>query len=293
MTARLLDGKAAAAEIKRDLSRRVEALRGQGIEPGLGTVLVGNDPGSRAYVAGKHRDCEEVGIASIREDLPGEAAQEEVRAAIVRLNRDPRCTGYIVQLPLPKHVDAGKALEAIDPAKDADGLHPFNLGTLVLRSAEPLTTPLPCTPRGIVELVRRNGVELNGLDVVVVGRGVTVGRSIGLLLTRRDINATVTLTHTGTRDLARLVRAADVVIAAAGVPGIIRAEDVKPGAIVLDVGVSRVPDPAGGRDRLVGDVDPGVAGVAGWLSPNPGGVGPMTRAMLLTNVVEAAERSAR
>jgi methylenetetrahydrofolate dehydrogenase (NADP+)/methenyltetrahydrofolate cyclohydrolase len=291
MTARTLDGRAAAAEIKANLTRRVNALRDRGIRPGLGTVLVGNDPGSRAYVAGKHRDCAEVGIASIRADLPAEATQDEVRAAIVRLNRDPGCTGFIVQLPLPSHVDTGEMLELIDPAKDADGLHPFNLGTLVLRTREPLTTPQPCTPRGIVELMRRGGIVLDGLDVVVVGRGVTVGRSIGLLLTRRDINATVTLTHTGTRDLGRALRQADVVIAAAGVPHMIRAADIKPGAAVLDVGVSRMPAPDGGRPVLVGDVAPEVADVAGWLSPNPGGVGPMTRAMLLTNVVEAAERA--
>jgi methylenetetrahydrofolate dehydrogenase (NADP+)/methenyltetrahydrofolate cyclohydrolase len=291
MSAQLLDGKATAAEIKADLRRRVGALRNVGVRPGLGTVLVGNDPGSRAYVAGKHRDCAEVGIASIRQDLPEATSQAELEAVIVRLNRDPACTGYIVQLPLPAHLDQGRALDLIDPAKDADGLHPYNLGTLVLRTREPLTTPLPCTPRGIVALMARYGIVLDGLDVVVVGRGVTVGRSIGLLLTRRDINATVTLTHTGTRDVTRLVRQADVVIAAAGVAHMIQAEAVKPGAIVLDVGISRVPDPATGRPRLVGDVDPGVASVAAWLSPNPGGVGPMTRAMLLTNVVEAAERA--
>ncbi|MDR1293361.1 MAG: bifunctional methylenetetrahydrofolate dehydrogenase/methenyltetrahydrofolate cyclohydrolase [Bifidobacteriaceae bacterium] len=296
MTAQILDGRAAAAEIKRDLARRVAALRVEGIQPGLGTVLVGDDPGSRAYVAGKHRDCDEVGIASLREDLPAEASQEEVEAAIVRLNCDPRCTGYIVQLPLPGHLDAGRALDAIDPTKDADGLHPYNLGMLVLRMAEPLVTPVPCTPRGIVELITRAGIDLAGLTMVVIGRGVTVGRSIGLLATRRDINATVTLTHTGTRDLRSLTRAADVVVAAAGVPQMVRAADIKPGAVVLDVGITRVADPEGsgsGRTRLIGDVDPQVAEVAGWLSPNPGGVGPMTRAMLLTNVVEAAERTAR
>lgn len=289
-TARVLDGKATAAAIKAELTERVAALVARGVTPGLGTVLVGDDPGSRAYVAGKHRDCAEVGIASIREDLPATATQAEVEAAVDRLNADPACTGYIVQLPLPSGMDTNAVLERIDPAKDADGLHPTNLGRLVLRVSEPLTSPLPCTPRGILELLARHGLTVAGKHVVVLGRGTTVGRSIGLLLTRREHNATVTLTHTGTRDLAAHLRIADVVVAAAGVPGLVRAEDVKPGAVVLDVGVSRVEDPAGGRARLVGDVDPAVAGVAGWLSPNPGGVGPMTRAMLLANVVEMAER---
>lgn len=292
MTARILDGKATAAEIKRELTERVEVLRELGIAPGLGTVLVGDDPGSHAYVRGKHRDCAEVGIASIREDLPADASQADVEAAIERLNADPACTGYIVQLPLPAGIDTNRVLELIDPAKDADGLHPTNLGRLVLRVSEPLDSPLPCTPAGIVELVRRHGIDLAGKDVVVLGRGTTVGRSIGLLLTRKDVNATVTLTHTGTRDVAAHLRDADVVIAAAGVPGIVTADQVKPGAIVLDVGVSRVLDPETGKARLVGDVDPGVAEVASWLSPNPGGVGPMTRAMLLANVVDGAGRSA-
>ena len=252
-------------------------------------MLVGDDPGSHAYVAGKHRDCAEVGIDSIREDLPADATTADVEAAIDRLNADPRCTGYIVQLPLPKGIDPGPLLERIDPAKDADGLHPTNLGRLVLRVSEPLASPLPCTPRGCLELLARYGLSVAGKHVVVVGRGTTVGRSIGLLLTRREHNATVTLTHTGTRDLGAHLRTADVVVAAAGVPGIVRAEDVAPGAIVLDVGVSRQVDEGTGRTRLVGDVDPGVREVAGWLSPNPGGVGPMTRAMLLANVVEAAE----
>ncbi|MDR3359102.1 MAG: bifunctional methylenetetrahydrofolate dehydrogenase/methenyltetrahydrofolate cyclohydrolase, partial [Bifidobacteriaceae bacterium] len=235
-------------------------------------------------------DCAEVGIASIRVDLPAEASQDEVLAAIKTLNADPACTGFIVQLPLPKHIDADAVIKAIDPAKDADGLHPANLGSLVLNVNAPITTPLPCTPRGIVDLIKRNGLDLNGRQVVVLGRGVTVGRSIGLLFTRRDLNATVTLTHTGTVGLAGLVAQADVVVAAAGVPGLVKAADVKPGAIVIDVGVSRVQDPATGKSRIAGDVAPDVAEVAGWLSPNPGGVGPMTRAMLLTNVVEAAER---
>ena len=291
MTARLLDGTATAAAIKDELTSRVAALAARGLRPGLGTLLVGDDPGSRLYVEGKHRDCAQVGIASIREDLPADATQEQIEAAVVRLNEDPGCTGFIVQLPLPKGIDTHRVLELIDPAKDADGLHPTNLGRLVLRVNEPVDSPLPCTPRGIVELLTRHGVELRGADVVVVGRGVTVGRSIGLLLTRRELNATVTLTHTGTGDLGAHTRNADVVIAAAGVPGIVTADMVRAGAVVVDVGVSRVTDPATGKSRVVGDVDPGVRDVASWVSPNPGGVGPMTRAMLLTNVVEAAERT--
>ncbi|KAE8764654.1 bifunctional methylenetetrahydrofolate dehydrogenase/methenyltetrahydrofolate cyclohydrolase [Georgenia thermotolerans] len=292
MTARVLDGRATAAAIKAELTTRVAALRDRGIRPGLGTVLVGEDPGSKAYVAGKHRDCAEVGIASIREDLPATATQDDVAAAVARLNADPACTGYIVQLPLPRGIDANAILETIDPAKDADGLHPTNLGRLVLRVKDEITSPLPCTPRAVLELVARHGLSLAGKDVCVVGRGTTVGRSIGLLLTRKDVNATVTLTHTGTADLASHVRAADVVVAAAGQPGIITADMVKPGAVVLDVGVSRAVDPATGKTKLRGDVAPGVDEVAGWLSPNPGGVGPMTRAMLLANVVDTAERTA-
>jgi len=290
MTARLLDGTATAAAIKGELAVRVATLAARGVTPGLGTLLVGDDPGSRAYVAGKHRDCAEVGIASIREDLPAEATQQEVEDAVARLNADPSCTGFIVQLPLPPGLDTHRVLELVDPAKDADGLHPTNLGRLVLRVSGPVTSPLPCTPRGILELLDRHGVSLRGADVVVIGRGVTVGRSIALLLTRREVNATVTLTHTGTVDLAAHTRAAQVVIAAAGVPGIVTADMVRPGAVVVDVGVSRVVDPATGRGRVAGDVDAGVREVAAWVSPNPGGVGPMTRAMLLTNVVEAAER---
>ena len=291
MTAQVLDGRATAAQIKGELTARVAALRERGVVPGLGTVLVGDNPGSRSYVAGKHRDCAEVGIESIRVELPATASEEEVLAAVDRLNADPACTGYIVQLPLPAGVDTNAVLERIDPDKDADGLHPTNLGRLVLRVKEPVSSPLPCTPRGILELLDRHGVGLEGAHVVVVGRGTTVGRSIGLLLTRRDVNATVTLTHTGTRDLATHVRQADVVVAAAGVPGIITAEMVRPGAAVLDVGVSRVLDPETGKPRLRGDVAAEVGDVAGWLSPNPGGVGPMTRAMLLANVVDAAERT--
>jgi methylenetetrahydrofolate dehydrogenase (NADP+) / methenyltetrahydrofolate cyclohydrolase len=279
MTARVLDGKATAAAIREELTRRVSALARAGITPGLGTVLVGDDPGSRAYVAGKHRDCAQVGIASIRRDLPESATQEQVEAVVDELNADPACTGYIVQLPLPAGLDAHRVLHRMDPDKDADGLHPVNLGRLVL--SEP--GPLPCTPRGIVELLRRFDVPIAGADVTVIGRGITVGRTLGLLLTRRSENATVTLCHTGTRDLAAHTRAADIVVVAAGRPGLITASMVKPGAAVLDVGITRTD--AG----LVGDVAPGVAEVAGYLAPMPGGVGPMTRAMLLANVVDAAE----
>lgn len=284
MTAQILDGKATAAAMKRELAERVAKLAEQGVVPGLGTVLVGDDPGSRWYVNGKHKDCAEVGINSIRVDLPADAAQSEVEEAVTRLNADPECTGYIVQLPLPRHMDENHILGMIDPDKDADGLHPTNLGWLVLgRKA-----PLPCTPNGIVELLRRHGVEIAGAEVCVVGRGVTVGRPLGLLLTRRSENATVTLCHTGTRDLAAHVRNADIVVAAAGVPGIVNGDMVKPGAAVLDVGVSR--DAEG---KLAGDVAPDVLEVAAWVSPNPGGVGPMTRAMLLANIVEAAENAGR
>ena len=292
MTAIRLDGRATAAQIKQELRDRVARLRNRGIVPGLGTVLVGDDPGSRIYVAGKHRDCAEVGIESIRIDLPSTAPQTEVEAAVDRLNADAACTGYIVQLPLPAGIDQDAIIERIDPRKDADGLHPTNLGRLVLNVNRPITTPLPCTPRGAIELLSRYGYELAGKHVVIIGRGVTVGRSIGLLLTRREHNATVTLTHTGTRDLPAYTREADVVVAAAGVAHLVKPDWVKPGAAVLDVGVSRVYDEAAGKHRTLGDVDPAVAEVAGWLSPNPGGVGPLTRALLLTNVVEAAERAA-
>jgi methylenetetrahydrofolate dehydrogenase (NADP+) / methenyltetrahydrofolate cyclohydrolase len=288
-TARILDGKAAAASIKAELTERVAALAAKGIVPGLGTVLVGEDPGSATYVAMKHRDCAQVGITSLRADLPADATQEQVEDAIRAFNDDPACTGYIVQLPLPRGLDTDRVLELIDPAKDADGLHPVNLGRLVLNVNAPMASPLPCTPHGIVELLRRNDIDLQGAEVCVVGRGVTVGRSLGLLLTRRSINATVTLCHTGTRDLAEHTRRADVVVAAAGVPGIITGSMVKPGAVVLDVGVSRVTD-ASGRSTLAGDVGLDVREVAAWVAPNPGGVGPMTRAMLLANVVEGAER---
>jgi methylenetetrahydrofolate dehydrogenase (NADP+)/methenyltetrahydrofolate cyclohydrolase len=283
MTAQILDGKTTSAAIKSELTARVQALKAGGTTPGLGTLLVGDDPGSKWYVAGKHRDCAQVGIASIQRELPDTATQDEIEAVVRELNENPECTGYIVQLPLPKGIDTNRVLELMDPAKDADGLHPTNLGRLVLNE----TGPLPCTPNGIVELLRRHGVRINGAHVVVVGRGITVGRSIGLLLTRKSENATVTLCHTGTRDLSSHLRQADIIVAAAGVPHIVKPEDVKPGAAVLDVGVSR--DENG---KIVGDVHPGVAEVAGWLSPNPGGVGPMTRALLLQNVVEAAERAA-
>jgi methylenetetrahydrofolate dehydrogenase (NADP+)/methenyltetrahydrofolate cyclohydrolase len=282
MTAVILDGKKTAAEVKAELRERVDVLRAKGILPGLGTVLVGDDPGSHAYVGGKHKDCAEVGIESMRIDLPADTSQEELDDQIHRLNGDPAVTGYIVQLPLPKHLDANRVLTLMDPDKDADGLHPTNLGRLVL--GEP--APLPCTPRGIVALLRRYGVEINGAEVVVLGRGVTVGRPLGLLLTRKSENATVTLCHTGTRDMARHIREADIIVAAAGVPHLVTADLVKPGAAVLDVGITRTD--AG----LVGDVAPDVMEVAAFVAPMPGGVGPMTRAMLIANVVEAAERRA-
>lgn len=289
--AQVLDGAGTAATIKAELAQRVKNLRARGVVPGLGTILVGEDPGSVSYVAGKHRDCAEVGIESIRVDLPETASQAEIEAAIDQLNADPACTGYIVQLPLPKGIDQNAILERIDPAKDADGLHPMNLGRLVLRGSGPIDTPLPCTPRAVIELMERHGIDLRGKDVCVVGRGVTVGRSIGLLLIRKEINATVTVCHTGTKDLAAHVRQADVVVAAAGSAGLITKDIVKPGAVVLDVGVSRV-EGEDGKARLHGDVADGVDEVASWLSPNPKGVGPMTRALLVTNVVEAAERLA-
>ena len=279
MTAQILDGKVAAAEIRSDLTTRVARLAERGIVPGLGTVLVGDDPGSHAYVRGKHRDSAQIGINSIRRDLPATATQAEVEAVIDELNADPECTGYIVQLPLPEGLDPNPVLSRMDPAKDADGLHPVSLGKLVLGQPG----PLPCTPRGIVTLLRRYGVPIAGADVVVIGRGITVGRSLGLLLTRRTENATVTLCHTGTKDLGAHTRHADIVIVAAGMPGLLTADMIRPGAAVVDVGITRT---AAG---LTGDVAPEVAEVAGWLAPMPGGVGPMTRAMLLANVIEAAE----
>ncbi|MFE4196372.1 bifunctional methylenetetrahydrofolate dehydrogenase/methenyltetrahydrofolate cyclohydrolase [Paenarthrobacter sp. NPDC056912] len=290
-TAQILDGKATAAAIKAELTTRVSVLAAKGIVPGLGTILVGSDPGSTWYVGGKHKDCAEVGIQSIRRDLPEDISQEDLLTVVRELNDNPECTGYIVQLPLPKHIDQDVILEAMDPEKDADGLHPMNLGRLVANVNGEMKSPLPCTPKGCVELLRRHNIELKGKRVLVVGRGVTIGRPIGLLLTRKEVNATVILAHTGTVDLPAELKQADVVIAAAGVPHMIKAEDLKPGAIVLDVGVSRVDD-GNGKAVVTGDVDPAAADVAAWLSPNPGGVGPMTRAMLLANVVESAERQA-
>jgi methylenetetrahydrofolate dehydrogenase (NADP+)/methenyltetrahydrofolate cyclohydrolase len=281
MAATILDGVATASAVKAGLAARVEVLRSRGVVPGLATVLVGDDPGSHAYVGGKHRDCAEVGIASLRVDMPADSTQADVEAAVRALNDDPAVTGYIVQLPLPKGLDSNRVLEMMDPAKDADGLHPMNLGRLVLG----IEAPLPCTPRGIVELLRAYDVPLAGAEVCIVGRGITVGRPLGLLLTRRQENATVTLCHTGTRDMAKHVASADIVVAAAGVPGVITPQIIKPGAALIDVGITRTD--AG----LVGDVDPACAEIAGWIAPMPGGTGPMTRAMLLANVVEEAERS--
>ena len=276
-----LDGKATAAAIRAELTERVAALTAAGHRPGLGTLLVGDDPGSRWYVNAKHKDCAQVGIASIQRELPATATQADVLAVVDELNADPACTGYIVQLPLPAGIQESAVLERMDPAKDADGLHPVNLGRLVLG----VDGPLPCTPVGIVELLRRHAVPIAGAEVVVVGRGITVRRPLGLLLTRRSENATVTLCHTGTRDLAAHLRGADVVVAAAGVPGLVTRDVVKPGAAVLDVGVSRV------DGKIAGDVALDVVDVAGFVAPNPGGVGPMTRAMLLQNVVLAAEQA--
>ncbi|MFC8502001.1 bifunctional methylenetetrahydrofolate dehydrogenase/methenyltetrahydrofolate cyclohydrolase [Pedococcus sp. NPDC057267] len=285
MTAGILDGKAVLATIKDELKVRVAALREQGVVPGLGTVLVGDDPGSRWYVGAKHKDCAEIGITSIRRDLPAGTPQAEVEAVIDELNADPGCTGFLVQQPTG--LDEFALLSRVDPVKDVDGLHPTNLGWLVLGKA----APLPCTPAGCIELLRRFDVPVAGARVAVVGRGITVGRPLGLMLTRRSENATVVLCHTGTRDLAAEVRRADIVVAAAGVPGLVTADMVKPGAAVLDVGVSRI-EAEDGRSVVAGDVAPDVAEVAGWVSPNPGGVGPMTRAMLLSNIVAAAERQA-
>jgi methylenetetrahydrofolate dehydrogenase (NADP+) / methenyltetrahydrofolate cyclohydrolase len=279
MTARILDGKALAETIKAALKERVSALVVHGLVPGLGTVLVGDDPGSRSYVRGKHRDCAQVGIASIQVELPASTSQEQLASVIAGLNADPACTGYIVQLPLPGNLDENAALALVDPDKDADGLHPVNLGNLVLG----VPGPLPCTPRGIVELLRRNGVGLNGAEVCIIGRGTTVGRPLGLLLTRKSENATVTLCHTGTVDLSKHTLQADIVVAAAGRPRLVTAEMIKPGAVCVDVGITRT------EAGLVGDLDPSVHEVAGWVAPVPGGIGPMTRAMLLSNVVERAE----
>ena len=280
MSATILDGRALAASIKQDLTTRVKELNNNGVTPGLGTILVGDDPGSLSYVAGKHRDCKEVGITSIRIDLKADASESDVLAALKDLNSAKECSGYIVQLPMPRGINTQKVLEAIDPAKDADGLHPMNLGRLVAG----YKAPLPCTPRGIVEIISHYKIPLTGAEVVVIGRGLTVGRPLGLLLNRKEENATVTLTHTGTKDLAAHTKRADIVVAAIGSPHFLKAKDVKNGATVLDVGVSRT------DSGLVGDIDPGVMEVAAFFAPMPGGVGPMTRAMLLTNVVEACEK---
>ncbi len=277
MSAQILDGKAVAATIKADLTVRVKALKAQGVTPGLGTVLVGDDPGSHSYVAGKHRDCQEVGINSIRVDLPRSATEKDILAAIADLNSSQECTGYIVQLPLPQGINTQRVLEAIDPIKDADGLHPLNLGRLV----SGYEAPLPCTPRAIVALLDHYKISTKGADVTVIGRGLTVGRPLGLLLTRKQENATVTLTHTGTKDLALHTKRADIVVAAIGQAHFLKAEMIKEGAVVIDVGISRTPE------GLVGDVCPGVFEKASYVAPMPGGVGPMTRAMLLTNVVDA------
>ena len=279
MSAVILDGKATAQKIKTNLIKRVQDLKSKGINPGLGTILVGDDAGSHAYVGGKHKDCAEVGINSIRIDLPKTASQSDVMNSIEKLNNDASCTGFIVQLPLPGGLDSNKALEAINPQKDADGLHPTNLGKLVLGQ----NGPLPCTPRGIIELLRTYKIEINGAKVVIIGRGVTVGRPLGLLLTRKTENATVTLCHTGTKDLTSHLLSADIVIAAAGVPHLVKPNMIKKGAAIIDVGITRT------DNGLVGDIDPKVQKIAGYFSPMPGGTGPMTRAMLLTNVVESAE----
>ncbi len=290
MTAVVLDGVATAAAVKEELRERIAALKARGIRPGLGTLLVGEDPGSLSYVAGKHRDCAEVGIESIRLDLPAMASTLEIEAAIASLNENPDVTGYIIQLPLPKGIDENAMLELMDPDKDADGLHPTNLGRLVLGVGGEINSPLPCTPAGIVEMLQRYDVPISGRHVVVVGRGLTVGRPLGLLLTRKGLDATVTLTHSRTAELESYVRRADILVAAVGVAGLIQPDWVKPGAAVLDVGITRVVNEETGKARLVGDVSPAVAEVAGYQSPVPGGVGPMTRAMLLKNVVDAAER---
>ena len=279
MSAVILDGKATAQTIKNNLAQRVVALKAKGINPGLGTILIGEDAGSHTYVNGKHKDCAEVGISSIRIDLPKTATQAEVMSAITKLNNDPNCTGFIVQLPLPNGLDGNQALIAMEPGKDADGLHPINLGKLVLGQ----NGPLPCTPRGIIELLCTYKVELNGANIVIIGRGITVGRPLSLLLTRKTENATVTVCHTGTKDLTSHLLNADIVIAATGVPHLVKPNMIKKGAAIVDVGITRT------ENGLMGDIDPQVKDVAGFFSPTPGGTGPMTRAMLLTNVVEKAE----
>ncbi|BAF39454.1 bifunctional 5,10-methylene-tetrahydrofolate dehydrogenase/ 5,10-methylene-tetrahydrofolate cyclohydrolase [Bifidobacterium adolescentis] len=285
-----IDGKKVAARTKADLAKRVELLKARGIQPGLGTILVGSDPGSVKYVAGKHADCAEIGVNSIKRELPENATFDQVADAVRQLNADPACTGYIVQLPLPRGIDENAIIDLIDPKKDADGMHPYNLGELVLHARGDITTPLPCTPRGVIELLRAYDIDLDGKEVCVLGRGITIGRTIGLLLTRKAVNATVTLCHTGTKDVRDHMRRADVIVAAMGVAGFVKPEDIKEGSILVDVGVSRVFDEESGRYKVKGDVDKACYEKAFAYTPNPGGVGPMTRAMLLQNVVEMAER---
>lgn len=291
MVAIKIDGKLAASNVKNELAGRVERLKALGITPGLGTVLVGQDPGSMKYVAGKHADCAEIGINSIRYELPADASFEQIASAIRELNEDPACTGYIVQLPLPRSIDENAIIAMIDPAKDVDGMHPYNLGELVLHVSGNITTPLPCTPRGVIELLNGYDIDLHGKKVCVLGRGITIGRTIGLMLTRRGIDATVTLCHTGTKNVEEHMRCADVIVAAMGVAGFVKPEHIREGAVLVDVGVSRVYDEESGRYRIKGDIDPACYDKAFAYTPNPGGVGPMTRAMLLRNVVEIAERS--
>ena len=285
-----IDGKMISARIKEDLARRVAALKQRGVEPGLGTILVGSDPGSVKYVAGKHADCAEIGVTSIKRELPADATFDQIAAAVNELNADPACTGYIVQLPLPKGIDENAVIDLIDPKKDADGMHPYNLGELVLHPRGEIATPLPCTPRGVIELLGAYDIDLNGKEVCVLGRGITIGRTIGLMLTRKEVNATVTLCHTGTRDVRDHMRRADVIVAAMGSAAFVKPDDIKEGAVLVDVGVSRVFDEEAGRYRVRGDIDKACYEKASAYTQNPGGVGPMTRAMLLENVVEMAER---
>ena len=285
-----IDGKMISARIKEDLARRVAALKQRGVEPGLGTILVGSDPGSVKYVAGKHADCAEIGVTSIKRELPADATFDQIAAAVNELNADPACTGYIVQLPLPKGIDENAVIDLIDPKKDADGMHPYNLGELVLHPSGEIATPLPCTPRGVIELLGAYDIDLNGKEVCVLGRGITIGRTIGLMLTRKEVNATVTLCHTGTRDVRDHMRRADVIVAAMGSAAFVKPDDIKEGAVLVDVGVSRVFDEETGRYRVRGDIDKACYEKASAYTPNPGGVGPMTRAMLLENVVQMAER---
>lgn len=285
-----IDGKMVSAQIKANLAERVASLKERGVNPGLGTILVGSDPGSVKYVAGKHADCAEIGVNSIRKELPADATFEQIVEAVQELNADPACTGYIVQLPLPKGIDENAIIDLIDPKKDADGMHPYNLGELVLHARGDITTPLPCTPRGVIELLNAYDIDLDGKEVCVLGRGITIGRTVGLLLTRKAVNATVTLCHTGTKDVRKHMREADVIIAAMGSAGFVKPEDVKESAVLVDVGVSRVFDEEAGRYRVKGDVDKACYEKVSAYTPNPGGVGPMTRAMLLENVVEMAER---